>query len=387
MQQCRITPDHESLIPGSAAVLKIGINATFLNEQPTGIGVFTREVSTRLCSLYEDTCIFSPVRFGGLPESYFRKTPAYIQGSMRFSRNLGRFLYLNTILPVLVKRQGIHVLFCPIMEYPFTPLPRLVVTLHDLHPVLFPDEFGRAAIHFKYSLKALSRCAHKVIVPSQFVMREVLKLTDFDSGLIEVIPEGFDASFFRPAGEGNRKDFMERYGLLEPFILFVGSLFPYKNVTTLIRAFLEIKQHIPHTLIIIGKRELYPGLLQEDERIRYLGYIHREEIVRFYSYADLLVHPSLAEGFGLTVLEAMACGTPVVASDRGSLPEVAGDAGLFFDAHDSSALGRLVLDVIRNEALRSNLREKGFRQAKRFSWEKTTEAILQTCREVSGEKQ
>lgn len=363
--------------------MKIGINATFLNEQPTGVGVYTREVAARICMLHQDTRIFSSASFDNIYQLCLRKTPESIRGSLKFTDNLKRFFYLNSIFPVLLKKHGIHVLFCPILEYPFIAASPMVVTVHDLHPLHFPDQFGRAAHHFKYSLKALSRYAQKIIVPSQFVKEEVLKMTGLDDGKIKVVPLGFDSSLFVPADSSQQKDFMVRHGIKGPFILFVGSLFPYKNLKTLIRAFLDIKQRIPHTLLIIGKRELSPEPLQEDERLCYLGYVHHEEIVKFYSYADLYVQPSFAEGFGLTVLEAMACGAPVIASNSGSLPEVAGDAGLLFDAQDSNALGRLILTVIENEHMRREMREKGFRQVKTFSWDRAAETILQTCKKAT----
>jgi glycosyltransferase involved in cell wall biosynthesis len=298
-----------------------------------------------------------------------------------------RFLYLNSVFPVLLKKLGVRVLFCPILEYPFSTVLPMVITVHDLHPLHFPDQFGFAAYHFKYSLKALSGYARKVTVPSWFVKEEVLKMTGLDDGMIEVIPEGFDSSLFIPADRGLKKDFMIRNGLQGPFILFIGSLFPYKNVDTLIQAFLNIKQRIPHTLVIIGNRELSRAPLHKDERICYFGYIHREEIANFYSYADLYVQPSLAEGFGLTVLEAMACGVPVIASNSGSLPEVAGDAGLFFHATDSDALGRLILTVIHNEPMQMEMREKGFRQTRKFSWDRTAASVLRICEEVAGGSQ
>ena len=110
----------------------------------------------------------------------------------------------------------------------------------------------------------------------------------------------------------------------------MGNLFPYKNIRALAEAFLKIKDRIDHCLVIVGRKEFAAGQLITDERILYMDYVPDEDLPRFYSYADLLVHPSLSEGFGLTPLEAMACGTPVVSSNAGALPEVVGDAGMSF---------------------------------------------------------
>ncbi len=367
--------------------MKIGINATFLNEKPTGVGVFTREVSARLCALNKGTLVFTSVSLNTAQEIQIRKTPIRIRGSLKLSNNLSRLIYNNTVLPAMVKKHAINPLYCPIMEFPFVPLSPLIVTVHDLHPVYFEKQFGLAGSYFKLSLKLLSRFARRVIVPSNFVKRELLKAVKIRSDIIDVIPNGYDSTLFKPQSNELKQSFLETYGIRWPFILFVGSLFPYKNVKTLLKAFLDIKGRIPHSLIVIGRKELSPESLQEDERIIYLNYVRAEEIPKFYSYADLLVHPSLTEGFGMTVLEAMACGTPVISSNGGALPEVVGDGGILFDPTDSRALREKILQVIKNEGLRKELIEKGFRQVKRFSWDSTAEGILQTCEKaLSGMK-
>jgi glycosyltransferase involved in cell wall biosynthesis len=376
--------DHPDISEGAGA-LNLGINATFLNDQPTGIGVYTREVSTRLCSLNRDTCVFTSVPLLPLPWASIKKTPVFIRGSSQFVHNLGRFIYSNTLLPILLKRYEIDLLYCPLMEFPFlSPVP-LVVTVFDLHPIYFPRQFGYAARFFQFSLRRLPVSARRVIVPSQYVKTELLKAIPIESDCIDVIPLSYDSALFKPQDCEANGEFLEKYGIKKPFILFVGSLFPYKNIKTLVAAFSAIKSSIPHSLVIIGKKEVSPEPPQEDERIHYLDYIQREDIPRFYSSADVLVHPSLTEGFGMTVLEAMACGTPVISSRGGSLPEVVGDAGVLFEPEDSASLSEKMLMVIHNEGLRSDMIRKGFEQVKKFSWEKTAEGILLSCEKALTE--
>ena len=176
-----------------------------------------------------------------------------------------------------------------------------------------------------------------------------------------------------------RRDFLQRHSIEGPYILFVGNLFPYKNVKILIDAFLSIKDRIDHRLVIVGRREFSELALPVHERILYLGYIGQEDLPKIYCYADLLVHPSLSEGFGFTLLEAMACGTPVLASNRASMPEIVGDAGLLFDPTDCGELSSLLLSVLSRKALREELSEKGLRQAARFSWEEAAAGLLASC--------
>ncbi len=359
--------------------MKIGINATFLNEKPTGIGVFTKEVTARLCQLNKDSAVFSSISWTDLQKAHIRKTSRVVRGSLRLINNLNRFIYINTVLPLLIKKYNINLLYCPIMEFPLIPLSPLIVTVHDLHPLYFPEQFGMAGKYFKILLKFLPIIADRVIVPSNFVKNELLRVIRINGDLIDVIPLGYNSAMFKPQNDDQKQDFFKRYGIKSPFILFVGSLFPYKNLNTLLNVFSDIKNVIPHTVVIVGKKELSSNPPKGDERIIYLDYVGQEDMPMFYSYADLLVHPSLVEGFGMTILEAMACGTLVVSSNKGALPEVVGDAGLLFDPKDSKSLAELILKVINNEQLRKELIEKGLKHVKGFSWEKTAEGILQSC--------
>jgi glycosyltransferase involved in cell wall biosynthesis len=366
--------------------LKIGINATFLNEKPTGVGVFTKEVCQRLCALNKDTRIFTSVPIEPLREPCIQRTPEFVKGSLHIRNNFNRFIYTNTVLPLVTKKMGIDILFCPIVEYPFIPLSPLIVMVHDLHPMYFPAEFGLSAQHFKFSLRLLPMLVRRIIVPSHFVKGELLKAISIESERVDVIPPGYDAARFKPMSDSMKMDFLETRGIKRPFVLFVGNLFPYKNVKVLIEAFTAIKDRIPHSLVIIGRKELSAEPLGEDRRIHYLDYIRNHELPAFYSCADLLVHPSLIEGFGMTILEAMACGTPVVSSDRGSLPEAAGEAGILFDPEDSGKLSEIILEVIHNEKLRRDMVERGFGNARKYSWEKTAEGILEACEKALKNK-
>jgi glycosyltransferase involved in cell wall biosynthesis len=348
------------------------------------VGVFTKEVSLRLCAAHKETCVFTSVPIESLREPWIQRTPESIKGSLHFMNNFNRFVYINTMLPLIARRMRVDILFCPIVEYPFIPPAPLLIMVHDLHPVYFPEQFGLASDHFRFSLRLLPRLARRIIVPSHFVKDELLRVLRFDPGKIDVVPPGYNASSFKPRSGNSRDDFLREYGIEGPFILFVGSLFPYKNVKVLLNAFAAIRDRIPHTLVIIGNKELSTEPLDESGRVRYLDYIGNNALPGFYSYADMLVHPSLMEGFGMTLLEAMACGTPVVSSNRGSLPEAGGDASILFDPEDSGKLSEIIMEVINNRALRKDMVEKGFSNVQKFSWEKTAAGILQSCEKALG---
>lgn len=356
--------------------MKLGINATFLNDKPTGVCVFTQEVSTRLSGLNKETVLFSNYHIQGCS---LKTTPSSINGSLRFANNLKRFIYINTVLPYLLKKQRTEVLYCPVTEFPFLTLRKIVVSVHDLHPIYFPQQFGLSSVHFRTSLKLLGKRSESIVVPSNFVKTELLRYANINPERIDVIYNGFDSSRFRPQEEEDRDRFLSSYSIKQPYILLVGTLFPYKNIVTLINAFKAIKDKIPHIIIIAGRRDIPHTPLPQDERIVYIDYISQAALPYLYSYAEMLVHPSLFEGFGMTILEAMACGTPVISSNGGSLPEVAGDAGLLFEPKDTQKLSELILTLTNNENLRKKMIEKGFRNTKRFSWDRTAEGILNSC--------
>lgn len=359
--------------------MKLGINATFLHDKPTGLGVFTEEVSRRLAGKNRETLIFTPVNLEGVPESSLSSVPSQIRGSTHLWNNLLRVSYQNTVLPLKCRATDRDLLYCPMMEYPFVPLVPLVVQVHDLHPLKFLPQFGRAGLYFKLSLKRLGKTARRVTVVSEYVRNELVRETDIPGEKIDIVHNGYNKEWFYPRPVSEKKEFLRRYLIGDRFLLFIGNLFPYKNVTSLIEAFLGIKDTIPHDLVIVGRKDFFHGTLPGDQRVHYIDYVPHGDLPMFYSYADMLVHPSLSEGFGLTPLEAMACGTPVLCSNRTSLPEVVGDAGLLFDPEDSSALGKLIMKVLGNYELRRELSAKGLKRAELFSWEKTADGILNSC--------
>ena len=364
--------------------MKLGFNATHLNDRPSGMGVFTCETARGLSRIHDDLRIFVPGTGSGLPPGSLFRVPRIVRGSRRLMHNLLRAVYLNSLLPLHAAALGLDVLYCPMLEYPFIGGIPLVVTVHDLHPLKYPEQFGFSAAHFRVSLGMLRRKARRVTVVSEFVKRELLETADVSEDMVDVIPNGYDRDLFRPRDPSSRETFLGRYGIGRRYILFVGNLFPYKNVRFLIDAFLRIAEKTDHHLVIVGRREFARGTLPGHERIHYIGYVPHEDLPLFYSHADFLVHPSLSEGFGFTPLEAMACGTPVLSSNAASLPEVVGDAGILFDPVDGEALSSLLLEVAEDRSLRDRLRERGYQQAAKFSWDKTASAILESCRKAAG---
>jgi glycosyltransferase involved in cell wall biosynthesis len=178
--------------------------------------------------------------------------------------------------------------------------------------------------------------------------------------------------------------------LRDPFVLFVGHLFPNKNLGNLLRAFQLISPRIPHRLVIVGGRrwkyrddlKLIESLGLAD-RVQIIGFVPRPDLVRLYNAAACFVLPSLYESFGLAQLEAMACGCPVVASRTGALPEVAAGSAMLCDPHDPESIGAAIVKLVGDEALRQAYIEKGLARAKTFTWKRCAEETLRALQAVA----
>jgi glycosyltransferase involved in cell wall biosynthesis len=177
----------------------------------------------------------------------------------------------------------------------------------------------------------------------------------------------------------------DRYGIEDRFILFVSTIEPRKNVPTLLRAVWQLRESYKesvHLVVAGGKGWLFEDAfaavekLKLDSRVHFLGRVSSEDLLSLYNAAELLAHPAFYEGFGLPPLEAMACGLPVVVSNVASLPEVVADAGLMIDPHDVDELAVSMWRVLNDGGLRQEMRDKGLRQAARFSWERAARETL-----------
>ena len=266
------------------------------------------------------------------------------------------------------------------------PVPS-VVTIHDLAFLSFPQTFRRInRTYLSWATRVSARRAARILAVSEATKSEIVRLLGIAPEKIVVTYDACDARF-APPDAAQLAAFRRRAGLPERFILFLGTLEPRKNLPTLIEAYARIAAATDAPLLIGGgKGWLYDEIfaraeaLNLRERVRFVGYIDAADQVLWYAAATVFAFPSLYEGFGMPPLEAMACGTPVVASNTSSLPEVIGDAGLTVDPRDPDALGAALLRLLNDRELRAELRQRGLRQAARFSWRETAERTLEAYR-------
>lgn len=262
---------------------------------------------------------------------------------------------------------------------------RTVVTVHDLAILVHP-EWCSPKIR-RFFPKQIARCireADAVLACSESTKLDAVRLLGVDPTRIAVVYEGIDETLVPMERENAARHVHSRYGVSSPYLLFVGTIEPRKNITGLLRAFSKIRDEMPHKLVLVGGK----GWYREDveavarelgvgERVSFVGYVSSHaELAAFYSAADLFVFPSLYEGFGLPILEAMACGCPVITADNSSMPEIAADAALCVNANDDMAIAEAVQRVLGDPTLRESLVSRGFERAKEFSWRKCAEATM-----------
>ncbi len=253
-----------------------------------------------------------------------------------------------------------------------------LLTIHDLGPLEHPEWFhGSFAAWYRVLLPILVRRVRRIMVPSEFVRRKAIARFSLPPEKIVTIPGGIDTSKFHAMHVSND---MERY------ILFVGTLEPRKNLWGLLKAWEQIEdQHSDVSLVIAGAAGKVFGSVSyplSTKRVHWTGYVPEEDLPELYAGAELFVLPSFDEGFGLTALEAMACGTPVLVSDGGALPETVGEAAMVFSLSNPSGLATALNECLSNQSLRDSLREKGLGRARSLSWEMTAESVWACLNEI-----
>jgi glycosyltransferase involved in cell wall biosynthesis len=225
-----------------------------------------------------------------------------------------------------------------------------------------------------------------VLAVSETTKRDIVELLKIPAEKIVVTPLGVD-DHFHPPTPGEAAAFRAKHGIKSPFILTVSTLEPRKNLPRLLEAFEKIKEQIPHRLVIVGPEGWRTGALHDTiewldlgDRLQMTGFVPDDELPYWYAAADLFAFPSLYEGFGLTVLEAMACGAPVLTSNVSALPEVGGDAAVYVDPLSVDVIAEQLLELVTNDERRSALSAAGQIRAAEFKWERTARLTADSYR-------
>ncbi len=377
--------------------MKIGIIAGSSEGQKTGIGVYTYNLIKSLREVDLGNEYFSISR-KHLDTQYADKNhqityqlPGFIpleKGGYLFWLLIYVPIRLWLGLPVKLIHDTSNYGCFALLGFPH----KKVITIHDIGPIVNRGNFKKITVLIHQIFIPLTiRRANAVITDSEFSKNELIRHLKADQKKITVVYPGIDKQF-RVVSELEKESVKARYRLPDIFILFIGSIHKQKNIQALVRAYSKVKNKARCKLVVVGRKmfegdpelwELIKSLTIEEDII-FTGYVPDEDMPAIYSAASVFVMPSLYEGFGLPPLEAMACGTPVVASNRASLPEAVGDAGLIVDPDDTDALAQAIMNLMTNEKMRSEMIRRGFERVKRFSTEQTALGVLEVYKAVLG---
>jgi glycosyltransferase involved in cell wall biosynthesis len=374
--------------------MRVGFLSYSLDTGQTGIGRYMIQLMRALKSSCEDVAV---VLLATEPTDRYRLAEEFETYRLRFCAKVPGLLTIGNVavasaarrykLDVIHDPNGIAPFFAPSMG------AKRVVTIHDAFARILPGAHnGLDNWRFRWQLPLAARMADAVITVSTCSQVDLIKYLHIPSDKVQVIANGVDGNF-TPVDDGpERQAILERYGIEPPYLFYVGGINARKNIARLFDAFACVRtMHPDLTLVIGGKRQWRTAGIDETivrlnlgNRIHFTGYVDDSDLPALYSAASVFVFPSLYEGFGLPPLESMACGTPVVASNSSSLPEVLGDAAVLVDPLDVTAIAGAICRVLEDRSMAEQLRRRGLAHAREFSWERTACETVAVYNKILG---
>jgi len=368
--------------------MRIVIDARLVYYTRAGIGEYTLRLTQALTHSYPDD------DFVLLQDWRCRQTlvnAPNLVASRTFVPSHHRLEQL--LLPWVAGRLQTDVWHSPDFIPPLRRNGPLVITIHDLAFLVYPHFVTKEGARYYGQIDRAVRRADQIIAVSESTRRDLVKMLGAPEDKLSVIYEAADPLFQPEERAVALQQVQTSYDLPPEFILFVSTIEPRKNVTGLLRAYRRLRDDYRLTpdLVLAGA----PGWLCDDvyrlvetlhlkPHCHFLGRVHACDLLHLYNAALCLVHPAFYEGFGLTPLEAMACGTPVIVSNVSSLPEVVGDAALLVDPHNDEEITVALWRVLTDTALRAELRAKGLQRAAAFSWQRAAEQTMAVYRKAAG---
>lgn len=342
----------------------------------SGIGVYTHNIYTAIKCFRNKTFLYND-RLNISRTSFIEKYINFLKRQFNDQFALPCFLKKNKVdLYHATRNTGVPF---------FSPVP-VVVTIHDIIPHVFSQHYLNnilEKIYYEIAIRISIHRSAKILTISNFSKQELIKHYKVTPNKIEVIPLACNAAFRKITDSKHLQSIREKYSLHDNYILAIGGSEYRKNIERLIHVYNNNFDE-KYKLIVIGGKWRNVDLPEKytSENIRFLTNIPEEDLIAIYNMSEVFVFPSFYEGFGIPVLEGMACGVPVVTSNVSSMPEVGGDAAVYFDPFDEKDMAEKIATVLDDSRLREQLIAKGFDQCKKFSWEKCCRATLEVYREI-----
>lgn len=358
---------------------KVIVNCSILHERPTGLGIYTKNVVQEMINIKEDVEVLSPVKISGVDTKTITK---YVKPSYKKVGGLTRFLWTQFVLPFKGNKNDI--IYHPFQYVSFLSTSKQIMTIHDLIPIHYPNVAKHQYIYYKYFMPILIKKSDKIICISENTKNDLVNIYNIDNDKISVIYNGYDKELFNK--ENINKKVLDKYNIDYNYMIMVGASYPHKNIEIAIKAFKKIKENCK--LIIVGKDSPYILKLKQlvrelkiEDKINFIGYVPDEDLPTLYGCSKGFLYTTLYEGFGLPILEAMACGALVLCGDNSSLPEVYGNGALVIDLNNVEDVKEKIELAIRNNDLREKLLKESEKNIKRFSWNKTAKQICDVINE------
>jgi glycosyltransferase involved in cell wall biosynthesis len=372
--------------------MDFGLDGTPLNQSLTGVGHYTLELAHALARIAPEDRFELVSLLPSLGQAE-RESPSNLRITQVRANRLSRRFWWQVGLPRYIRRSRFRVFHGTNYSVPLVKSCPTVVTIHDLSLLLWPQTHTQhLARRARWRLPLMARRADAIIVPSQSVKTEVCEHLGIDDSTITVIPEAPRSSFWQVA---DTLAVRRRLNINDDFILFVGTIEPRKNLLTLVRAFEAVLRNrsCDMQLVVVGNEGWMTSELHDflktaavSERVKFVGYLGDEDLRALYSSCRAFIYPSLYEGFGLPLLEAMACGAPVITSDIPSIRETVGDVAVLVSPTNVDELARGIARLLENRVEREERSVAGKQHAAKFSWEKAAAATLNVYREVSRKR-
>lgn len=365
--------------------MKIGVDARPLSYQLTGIGVYLKHLLDEIQKIDHQNDYYL---ISNGPIDYDLNNPRWSKVSGRLDRKLLSTVWMQLNVPLIAVRRKLDLFWGSRHHLPLLLSPgiRTVVTVHDIVNRLYPGTMALPNLLVERSLMKLSlKRSDAIIADSRSTAADIEDKLGISVDKIDTIHLGTPVFPREP-----KRGLEQRNSIPSKYFLFVGTLDPRKNFERIFKAF-ELLRPLSQGLhlVIIGaegwKNKNFLKMIRTHplkDHIHMTGYLPRDRLVSYYKNAICVMFPSLYEGFGLPILEAMSCGTPVITSDTASMPEIAGDAALLVDPYDTGSIAEAMNKLLRDDRFRKRLISMGFQRAKEFSWKRCAEETLRVFNRV-----
>ena len=370
--------------------MRIGIDARLVFYNRAGIGQYIIQLTEAMARLQpeEDSFVLLQSRKDQsdlIQSNGFERKSLWTPSHNRFEQSA---------LGFEISRLGLDLLHSPDFIPPFRRNCKSVITVHDLAFLLYPHFLTKESARYYGQIDQAWRNTDHIIAVSETTKQDSIKMLGVPEKKISVIHEAANPIYQPVNKEEARQIAKKKYKLDKNFILFVSTIEPRKNLPGLLQAYRRLLDEYKRdeVLALAGSKgwlweEVYETVdkLNLEKHVAFLGRVPSEDLVYLYNAAEMHVHPSFYEGFGLTPLEAMNCGTPVIVSNTSALPEVVGDAAMMIDPHDIDGLTVAMWRLLTEEELRQDLVDKGFKRAKNFSWLEAAKKTMEVYHKIGRE--